>query len=121
MIGCKVSYHCSYTAMLEPPHIGLFGIFMSTVPHRELDVPAVRTRGLFFLETRISQEMDKTACTHQVSIGTLWWEKNSCGSQTKCTGKVKIKYYCGCGVGLPQVGKEKTYKIEIGYFLLSNF
>lgn len=34
-------------------------------------VPAVRTRGLFLLETRISQEMDKTACAHQVSIGTL--------------------------------------------------
>lgn len=77
MIGCKVSYHCSHTAMLEPPHIGLFGIFMSTVPHRGLDVPAVRTRGLFFLETRISQEMDETACTHQVSIGTLWWEKKT--------------------------------------------
>lgn len=40
----------------------------------ERGVPAVGTRGLFLLETRISQEVDKTACTHQVSVGTLRWK-----------------------------------------------
>lgn len=38
-------------------------------------IPAVGTRSLLLLETRVSQEVDKTARTHQVSIGTLWWEK----------------------------------------------
>lgn len=33
--------------------------------------PAVRTRGLFLLETRVSQEMNKTAGAHQVSVGAL--------------------------------------------------
>lgn len=48
---------------------------MCTVPPTGLGVPAVGTRGLFLLETRISQEMDKTACAHQVSVGALWWGK----------------------------------------------
>lgn len=37
----------------------------------EAGLPAVGTRGLFLLETRIGQEVNKTASTHQVSIGTL--------------------------------------------------
>lgn len=42
---------------------------------RDLGVPAVGTRGLFLLEARISQEVDEAACTHQVSVGTLWGER----------------------------------------------
>lgn len=32
---------------------------------------AVRTRGLFFFETCVSEQVDKTACAHQVPICTL--------------------------------------------------
>ena len=42
---------------------------------RDLGVPAVRTRGLLLLEARISQEVDKAARAHQVSIGTLWGKR----------------------------------------------
>lgn len=84
-----MTYQCYYTTILKPPHIGLFGIFIRTVPHRGLGVPAVGTCGLFFLETRISQEMDKTACTHQVSIGTLWREKKVAAVKQIAWGKSK--------------------------------
>lgn len=38
-------------------------------------VPAVWTCGLFLLQTGISQQVDKTASTHQMSIGALWLKK----------------------------------------------
>lgn len=90
MISCKVANspysttvltvwgyisHLDVLMLLHNNAQTCFLIFMCTVPHRGLGVPAVGTCGLFLLETRISQEMDKTACAHQVSIGTLWWEK----------------------------------------------
>lgn len=38
-------------------------------------VPAVWTCGLFLLQTGISQQVDKTASTHQMSIGALWLKR----------------------------------------------
>lgn len=40
-------------------------------------VPAVWTCGLFLLQTGISQQVDKTARTHQMSIGALWLKRAS--------------------------------------------
>lgn len=64
-----------YKAMLKPLRTGLFEFLCALCPTGRLGLPAVGTRGLFLLETRISQEMDETARAHQVSIGTLWWEE----------------------------------------------
>lgn len=87
---------------------------MCTVPPTGLGIPAVGTRGLFLLETRISQEMDKTACAHQVSVGALWWGKKLRNQSNKVHrdggNKKKQKknvYHCGDWVG------RSTGKIKI--------
>ncbi|KAG7244971.1 hypothetical protein INR49_023537 [Caranx melampygus] len=51
-----------------------FGVVNAGLQHPRL-VEDIGTCGLLLFETRISQEMDETARTHQMSISTLWWRK----------------------------------------------
>lgn len=90
------SMHGRYCkAMLKPLRTGLFEFLCALCPTGGLGLPAVGTRGLFLLETRISQEMDETACAHQVSIGTLWWEgkKKLRHQSNKVQGESKEEVY----------------------------
>lgn len=73
------------------------------------EIPAVGTRSLLLLETRVSQEVDKTARTHQVSIGTLWWKKKK--KKKLRRHSVRGKRDCGgCKLGRG-TGEIKIYEL----------